>query len=92
MLVWLVVGCCDILRYRPVRSVRYVATESAIQNGSASDAPRYAIKVLLKQPWVIVKPTQFAARTVCVPSLAQFFAAPLDRRGPLDQAYGLAEK
>ena len=31
MLVWLVVGCCDILRYGPVRSVRYVATESAIQ-------------------------------------------------------------
>ena len=29
--VWLVVGCCDILRYGPVRSVRYVATESAIQ-------------------------------------------------------------
>ena len=30
---WLeAVGCCDILRYGSVRSVRYAATESAIQS------------------------------------------------------------
>ena len=50
-MVWLVVGCCDNLRVRTgsIGSVR--GHRISDTNGSVSGAPRYAIKVLLKQPW-----------------------------------------